>query len=64
MAPIAGPKAKPATRATIAEGSYFRKVTPGMIGNSMKRVQMAATAQKSAATAMRLDDHAPFCVVE
>ena len=63
MAPVEGPKAKPATRATMAEGSYLRKVTPGRIGNSMKSVAMAATAQKSAVVAMRLVLQPPEAVV-
>ena len=64
IAPVAGPKAKPAMRATTAEGSYLRKVTPGRMGNSMNRVHRAATAQKRAVMAMRLvDQPAPSVVV-
>ena len=43
----------------MADGSYLRNVTPGRIGNSMKSVAMAATAQKSAVVAMRLVDQPP-----
>ena len=50
--------------AAMAEGSYLRNVTPGRMGNSMKSVQMAATAQNSAVTAMRLVDQPPPAVVE
>ena len=63
--PVTGSKARPAMSATMPEGSYLRKGAAGRIGNSMKSVQTAAAAQKSAVIAMRFVDQPPsFAVVE
>ena len=53
-APVAGPNAKPAMRQTMADGSYLSQGTAGRIGNYTNSVQIAASAQNSAVTAMRL----------
>ena len=50
-APVAGPKAKPATRTTIPEGSYLRYGAAGKMGTSTKLRTMAA-ATNSALTAV------------
>ena len=54
--PVVGPKEKPATRATMPEGSYLSQDTPGRMGNSMKSVAMADSAQKSAVMEIRFVD--------